>query len=63
MAGAAQRFGRIDVMINNAGYGIFWFLGSALMGIFYDISIPALVAFSVITQLVSIPFFMMAKEA
>ena len=36
--------------------------GSALMGIFYDISIPALIAFSVITQLASIPFFMMAKR-
>ncbi len=46
----------------NAGYGIFWFLGSALMGIFYDISIPALIGFSVITQLASIPFFMMAKR-
>lgn len=43
----------------NAGYGVFWFLGSALMGIFYDISIPALIAFSVIIQLASIPFFMM----
>ena len=47
----------------NAGYGIFWFLGSALMGIFYDISIPALIAFSVITQLASIPFFMMTKKS
>ena len=47
----------------NAGYGIFWFLGSALMGILYDISIPALIAFSVITQLASIPFFMMVKRA
>jgi len=46
----------------NAGYGIFWFLGSALMGILYDISIPALIAFSVITQLASIPFFMMIKR-
>lgn len=46
----------------NAGYGLFWFLGSALMGIFYDISIPALIAFSVITQLASIPFFIMAKR-
>jgi MFS-type transporter involved in bile tolerance (Atg22 family) len=45
----------------NAGYGLFWFLGSALMGIFYDISIPALIAFSVVTQLASIPFFMKAK--
>ena len=47
----------------NAGYGIFWFLGSVIMGIFYDISIPALIAFSVITQLASIPFFMMVKRA
>jgi len=46
----------------NAGYGLFWFLGSALMGIFYDISLPALIAFSVITQLASIPFFVMTKE-
>lgn len=46
----------------NAGYGIFWFLGSALMGILYDISIPVLIAFSVITQLASIPFFMMVKR-
>jgi MFS family permease len=45
----------------NAGFGLFWFIGSALMGIFYDISIPVLIAFSVIAQLASIPFFMMAK--
>ena len=37
--------------IFNAGYGFFWFVGSALMGILYDISIPVVVAFSVITQL------------
>jgi MFS-type transporter involved in bile tolerance (Atg22 family) len=47
----------------NAGYGVFWFIGSALMGIFYDISIPVVIAFSVVTQLVSIPFFMAAKKA
>ena len=46
----------------NAGYGLFWFLGSAVMGIFYDISIPLLIAFSVITQLASIPFLIMAKK-
>ena len=39
--------------IFNAGYGFFWFVGSALMGVFYDISIPVLVAFSVATQLAS----------
>ncbi len=47
----------------NAGYGLFWFLGSALMGVFYDISIPALIAFSVAAQLASIPFFIMTKRA
>jgi len=46
----------------NAGYGLFWFLGSALMGIFYDKSIPMLIIFSVMAQLLSIPFFMMAKK-
>ena len=46
----------------NAGYGLFWFLGSAVMGIFYDISIPVLIIFSVVTQLASIPFLIMTKK-
>jgi len=45
----------------NAGYGISWFLGSALMGILYDISIPYVIIFSVAAQLASIPFFIAAK--
>jgi len=49
--------------IFNAGYGLFWFLGSALMGIFYDISITALIVFSMIAQLASLPFFKMAAVA
>lgn len=44
--------------IFNTGYGIFWFLGSALMGILYDISITSLIAFSVVAQLSSIPLFL-----
>jgi MFS family permease len=43
--------------IFNAGYGIFWFLGSALMGILYDVSLPMLIVFSVTAQLASIPLF------
>jgi hypothetical protein len=31
-----------------AGYGVSWFLGSALMGVLYDQSLPALIAFSVL---------------
>jgi MFS family permease len=41
----------------NFGYGIFWFLGSALMGLLYDHSIAALVVFSVAVQLASVPLF------
>ena len=41
--------------IFNTGYGFAWFIGSTLMGIFYDFSIPLLVALSIITQLLSVP--------
>ncbi len=47
----------------NAGFGLFWFLGSALMGILYDVSLWSLIFFSVIIQLSSIPIFMrISKE-
>jgi hypothetical protein len=36
-------------------YGLFWFLGSALMGILYDHSITAVIVFCVIVQLTAIP--------
>ena len=42
----------------NAGFGVFWFLGSAIMGFLYDFSLGALVAFSVTAQLLAIPFFL-----
>jgi len=49
--------------IFSTGYGIFWFLGSALMGILYDISIPVLIIFSVSIQLASIPIlFLIFKK-
>lgn len=40
-----------------AGYGISWFIGSAAIGILYDLSIPAATAFCMITQLAAIPIF------
>jgi len=40
--------------IFNTGYGLAWFVGSALMGILYDYSLIALVSFSVVIQLISI---------
>jgi MFS family permease len=41
--------------IFNAAFGLFWFLGSLLMGILYDFLLPALIAFSVVLQLASVP--------
>jgi MFS family permease len=49
--------------IFNAGYGLFWFLGSAVMGILYDLSLPVLITFSVVTQLASVPIFFLVKKA
>jgi MFS family permease len=47
-----------------AGYGIFWFLGSAAIGILYDTSIAAVVAFCVVTQLLAVPiFFFVGRRA
>ncbi len=46
----------------NTGFGVFWFLGSALLGGLYDVSIPALIAFSVVAQLLAIPFFLLTRR-
>jgi MFS family permease len=43
-----------------AAYGISWFLGSASIGYLYDKSLPAVIAFSLVTQLAAIPFFLRA---
>ena len=40
-----------------AGYGVFWFLGSAVIGILYDVSLPATVAFCVVAELAAVPIF------
>lgn len=41
----------------NMIYGLSWFLGSWLIGVLYDVSIPTLILFSMLAQLCSIPFF------
>ena len=38
-------------------FGVFWFLGSWLLGVLYDISIPAMIAVSVAAQLAAIPLY------
>jgi predicted MFS family arabinose efflux permease len=45
-----------------AVYGIFWFIGSALMGALYDRSITATVLFCVATQLAAVPFLFVVRR-
>jgi predicted MFS family arabinose efflux permease len=48
--------------IFNTAYGLSWFVGSALMGVLYDFSLPAIVIFSVVAELVAIPFFLIVRR-
>jgi MFS family permease len=43
--------------IFTAGYGVCWFIGSVIIGRLYDVSVFALIVFSVLVQLVAIPIF------
>jgi MFS family permease len=44
----------------DTGFGISWFLGSAIMGILYAKSLPALIIFSVVLQISALPVFISA---
>jgi MFS family permease len=44
-----------------AGYGVAWFIGSALMGAIYDVSIRGVVIFCLVLQLAAIPVFLKVK--
>jgi MFS family permease len=43
-------------------YGVSWFLGSAIMGILYDHSISAVIAFCVIAELAAIPLLVWVRK-
>lgn len=43
-------------------YGVFWFLGSAAIGILYDRSINAVIVFSLAAELAAIPLFLVARS-
>jgi MFS-type transporter involved in bile tolerance (Atg22 family) len=47
----ASAYGVFDTV-----YGLSWFVGSALMGILYDVSFPTLIIFSVVMQLAAVVF-------
>ncbi len=46
-----------------AAYGVAWFAGSAIIGLLYDRSIPAVVGFCVVAELAAIPFFLWAAAS
>lgn len=48
--------------IFECSFGIFWFLGSWALGALYDVSIPAMAAVSVITQLAAIPLYILSQH-
>jgi predicted MFS family arabinose efflux permease len=47
----------------NTAYGAGWFLGGALMGLLYELSINYLILFAVVMELISIPLFFLVKRA
>jgi MFS family permease len=47
----------------DTGFGIAWFAGSWLMGILYGCSLTGLIIFSVVSQLLSLPIFIFAKQS
>lgn len=48
--------------IFNAGFGAFWFVGSIIIGLLYDLSIWAVVIFSFITQILAVPLLIWVKR-
>jgi hypothetical protein len=44
------------------GYGGGWLIGSIVTGLLYDVSIAAVIAFSMAVQLGSIPLFLFARR-
>jgi len=45
----------------NTAYGFAWFFGSALMGLLYDVSVTALVVFSIAAQLAAVPVLLISR--
>ena len=48
--------------IFECSFGVFWFLGSWLLGSLYDVSIPTMIAVSVVAQLAAIPLYLASAK-
>jgi MFS family permease len=44
------------------GYGVGWLVGSTATGLLYERSVPAVIAFAVVVQLISLPLFIVAER-
>lgn len=60
MVGAERRASAYGLF--DTGFGVFWFLGSIVLGVLYDRSITALVVFSVVLQLAAIPLLLRTRR-
>lgn len=49
--------------IFECSFGIFWFLGSWLLGLIYSASLPLMIGLSILAQLMAIPFYLRASRA
>jgi len=56
-ARVASAYGLFNLM-----YGVAWFAGSATMGILYDVSIPVLVGFCVVVELLALPLLLRVQR-
>ena len=48
--------------IFECSFGIFWFLGSWLLGVLYDVSVPIMVVVSVVAQIAAIPMYISSAK-
>jgi MFS family permease len=46
-----------------AGYGVAWFLGSAAIGLLYAVSVPLIIALSVVLELAAVPVFLALRRS
>jgi MFS-type transporter involved in bile tolerance (Atg22 family) len=44
-------------------YGVAWFMGSAIMGALYDVSIGGVVLFCAVLQVAAVPIFFAVRDA
>ncbi|MEW6245050.1 MAG: MFS transporter [Bacillota bacterium] len=47
----------------NLGFGLAWFLGSAAMGILYDVNVSYVIALAVVLELISVPLIFLVRRA